>query len=860
MPSEDLTRMDKGYDLGQAVAEAGRCLLCHDAPCSKECPAGADPATFIRQLCLRNVTGAARTIKENNILGGICARICPAEMLCAKECVKKDLAEPIDIGGLQQYIMDREREEDALKPMLTKSNGKNVAVIGSGPAGLACAAELAHRGYKATVFEAAEKTGGVLRYGVPSCRLPEDVLDYEVSYIREKLGVEFKLKTRVANLDEILAGNFDAVFLAHGLGEPRKLGIPGENLKGVYNAVDFLARVKYGEKPQIGSRVLVIGGGSVAMDAAIAAKALGAERVFGVCLEDYSEMPATPADKKEALGRGVEYLYRVMPKEIVGSGKVEGFKGVNICWKEPGRFVPANAKETQGTEFEIKKIDSVIVAIGQKAADSFGLEARPGGYLKVDEETGQTSKKGVFAGGDAVRGPALAVEAIADGKKAAEGIDNYLSSRPNEHLGDAKPWRYARPKTDLSVDFCGVKFLNPFMLSSSPVSNSGEMVGRAFDAGWAGVAYKTIVTGTTPIIHPSPRMNPYHYGNKRLIGLQNVEQVSDRSLKDNLLDIMYLKKNWPKHVVMASIMGFESKEWSDLAKACTDAGADMLELNFSCPHMTVEGAGHKVGQADELIQRFTEDVRKVTNIPIVAKMTPNITDMNEPAMYAKKGGADGISAINTIRGISEVGLDDWIPRPNVSGKGAISGYSGPAVKPVGLRFIAEMAQNKNLGLPLSGIGGIETWIDALEYILAGATTIQVTTGVIHYGYRIVQDMIEGLSDYMASKGISRVSDLIGKALPHLHDTGKFDLKRQGASQYDLDRCVGCGLCYIVCRDAGGQALEWDSEDRRPKLTEDKCLSCMICSFICPVEGLITYKEMPPDWKREETPTVGKELE
>ena len=411
-------------------------------------------------------------------------------------------------------------------------------------------------------------------------------------------------------------------------------------------------------------------------------------------------------------------------------------------------------------------------------------------------------------------------------------------------------------KVDLSIDFCGVRFENPFMLSSSPVSNSAEMVGRAFDAGWGGVAYKTVVTDRIPIIHPSPRMKGYDYGSKKLVGLQNVEQTSDRGLKANLLDIAYLKKHWPDHIMMASIMGFSNQEWADLAVACTDAGADMLELNFSCPHMTVEGAGAKVGQVQDLVRRFTETVRRATDIPIVAKMTPNVTDMTVPALYAKRGGADALSAINTVRALAGIGLDDLVPSMNVYGKGAISGYSGPAVKPIGLRFIADMAKDGDLGLPISGMGGIETWIDALEYILLGATTVQVTTGIIHYGYRIIEDLIEGLSDYMIAKGVARVSDLVGRALPNVHETDAFDLKRQGVSQYDLERCVGCGQCYIVCMDAGGQAIEWDSEKRRPMLIEDKCLSCMVCSFVCPVDGLITYKEMPAGWSREETITLG----
>jgi len=413
---------------------------------------------------------------------------------------------------------------------------------------------------------------------------------------------------------------------------------------------------------------------------------------------------------------------------------------------------------------------------------------------------------------------------------------------------------------DLSVDFCGLKFKNPFLLSSSPVSNSAEMVARSFEAGWSGVVFKTLNSDRLPIIHPSPRMHCVHYGSKRAMAVQNVEMISDRPLKDNLVEFLYLKKNYPDYPIIASIMGFFEDEWVYLAKMAEDNGADMLELNFSCPHMCIEGAGHKVGQAFSLLEGFTEAVKKNVSIPVMAKMTPNITDMNEPAMYAKNGGADAIAAINTVRGISQIGLDDWVPKPNVFGKGAISGTSGPAVKPIGLNFIAAMAQNDELDLPLSGIGGIETWIDALEYILLGASTIQVTTGIMHYGYRIVEDMMEGLSDFMAERGIKQVSDLVGIALPNLHETEAFDLERQGIAQYDMDLCIGCGQCYIVCTDAAGQAIEWDAESRRPSLIEDKCLSCMLCKFVCPVSGLISFKEMPREWNRRETAVMDRSLE
>ena len=245
---------------------------------------------------------------------------------------------------------------------------------------------------------------------------------------------------------------------------------------------------------------------------------------------------------------------------------------------------------------------------------------------------------------------------------------------------------------DLSVDFCGFNLINPFMLSSSPVSNSAEMCERAFEAGWGGVAYKTIVSDRIPIIHPSPRMNVYTSGDKRMVGIQNVEQTSDRGLKANLLDIMYLKKHWPDRLVMASIMGFSNQEWADLSKACADAGADMLEVNVSCPHMTVEGSGAKVGQVQALVQKFTETCRNSCSIPIVAKMTSGITDITVPAMYAKQGGADGIAAINSVAGLTGIGLDNWVPEPNVFGKGSVSGFTGPAIKPIGLRCVSELAE------------------------------------------------------------------------------------------------------------------------------------------------------------------------
>jgi dihydropyrimidine dehydrogenase (NAD+) subunit PreA len=408
---------------------------------------------------------------------------------------------------------------------------------------------------------------------------------------------------------------------------------------------------------------------------------------------------------------------------------------------------------------------------------------------------------------------------------------------------------------DLSVDFCGVRFKNPFLLSSSPVSNSAEMVAKSFEAGWSGVVFKTLASGRARIVHPSPRMNAYHYGSKPLMGLQNVEQISDRPLKDNLLDFLYLKKHYPDHPIVASIMGFSMDDWEYLAKASEDNGADMLELNFSCPHMTIEGSGHKVGQAFELLEGFTEAVKRSVKIPVMAKMTPNITDMTEPAYYAKKGGADAISAVNTFRGISEIGLEDWVPKPNVHGIGAESGYSGPAVKPIALHFIADMARSDTLGLPLSGIGGIETWVDCLEYLLVGATTVQVTTGIIHYGYRIVEDMIEGLEEYMRSHSFETLDQIIGKAVPSYSEWGDLDMNYETIAKIDASACIGCQLCMVACHDGAHQCIHPNPDGSRvPVVDEDECVGCNLCQIVCPVEGCITMESVdngyaPATWNQ-----------
>lgn len=400
-------------------------------------------------------------------------------------------------------------------------------------------------------------------------------------------------------------------------------------------------------------------------------------------------------------------------------------------------------------------------------------------------------------------------------------------------------------KPDISVNFCGVTMPNPFMLSSSPVGNTYEMCARSLDIGWGGVVYKTIGPDyDVKITHPSPRLNAMHRGAQRVVGLQNVEQISDRSTADNWKDVARLKKNYPDRAIIASVMGLtHANDWAELAKAAEGAGADMIECNFSCPQMTVEGTGHKAGQDAAVVERLTEITKSACSIPVMAKMTPNVADMLPLALAAKRGGADAISAINTVKAITAIDLDLQVPFPNVAGKSSTSGYSGQAVKPIGLRFISDMSRDSRLALPLSGMGGIYTWIDAVEYMLLGATTLQVTTAILQHGYRIVEDMKEGLQDYLADHGYASAMDMIGKAVPNVVDPDQLSHKTQAISVIDHDKCIGCGQCLLTCRDGAAEAISLNSE-RKAVVDEDKCFGCLMCKHICPVDGCITYKTAP----------------
>lgn len=398
-------------------------------------------------------------------------------------------------------------------------------------------------------------------------------------------------------------------------------------------------------------------------------------------------------------------------------------------------------------------------------------------------------------------------------------------------------------RPDLSVNFNGFHCENPFLLSSSCVGANYDMVARAFDMGWAGVVFKTISYNTNEEV--SPRFAFTRRTSNDLTGLKNLEEKAEmHTIKENFAFISKLKKEYPNKLVVASIIGANNDEWTTLARMSEEAGADMLELNFSCPHVAdKEHLGAAVGEKPELVKEFVSAARAGTSLPIIAKMTVNATHMEEPASAAIEGGANSISTINTIRCITGIDLDSLVGEPDIHGKSAPGGYSGPAVKPIALRFIHELATSEKLkGIPLSGMGGIETWKDAAEFMLMGATTVQVTTGIMIYGYRIIDDLISGLTEYLISKNISSISKIIGKGNDLMVESSELQRGHEIYPVFHTENCIGCGRCYLSCLDGGHQAIQWDHIKRQPSLNTQKCVGCHLCTNVCPVSSIEFQKD------------------
>lgn len=402
---------------------------------------------------------------------------------------------------------------------------------------------------------------------------------------------------------------------------------------------------------------------------------------------------------------------------------------------------------------------------------------------------------------------------------------------------------------DISSNFLGIKSPNPFWLASAPPTDKEYNVVRAFEAGWGGVVWKTLGIDPHVVNVSGPRYGTLRSQDRKIIGLNNIELITDRSLETNLEEIARVKRNWPDRAVVVSIMvPCDEESWKFILPLVEQTGADGIELNFGCPHgMSERGMGAAVGQVPEYIEMVTRWCKQYCSLPVIVKLTPNIADIRFPARAAKRGGADAVSLINTINSIIGVDLDNMLMSPNTGGKGSHGGYCGPAVKPIALNMVAEIARDsETLGLPMSGIGGVSNWKDAAEFIALGCGTVQVCTAVMVHGFSIVQDMISGLNNYMEQHGYHTLDDFRGKAVPTVTDWRYLNLNHVEKAVIDQDSCIKCGKCHIACEDTSHQAItNMKDGERHFEVKEKDCVGCNLCVSICPVENCISMRKLQP---------------
>ncbi|SDZ23366.1 dihydropyrimidine dehydrogenase (NAD+) subunit PreA [Jannaschia faecimaris] len=395
---------------------------------------------------------------------------------------------------------------------------------------------------------------------------------------------------------------------------------------------------------------------------------------------------------------------------------------------------------------------------------------------------------------------------------------------------------------DLTTDFLGIKSPNPFWLASAPPTDKEYNVRRAFEAGWGGVVWKTLGSEGPPVVNVNgPRYGVIHGADRRVLGLNNIELITDRDLQTNLDEITRVKKDYPDRALIVSIMvPCEEEAWKAILPKVEATGADGIELNFGCPHgMSERGMGAAVGQVPEYIEMVTRWCKQYYSKPVIVKLTPNITDVRKPAEAARRGGADAVSLINTINSIVSVDLDTMSPHPSIDGKGTHGGYCGPAVKPIALSMVSEIARAPaTAGMPISGIGGVTTWRDAAEYITLGCGNVQVCTAAMTYGFKVVQEMIAGLSRWMDEKGHTSIDDFMGAAVPNTTDWQYLNLNYVAKAKIDQDACISCGRCYAACEDTSHQAIAM-SPDRTFSVIDAECVACNLCVEVCPVENCIS---------------------
>ncbi|XP_071451994.1 dihydropyrimidine dehydrogenase [NADP(+)], partial [Hetaerina americana] len=799
-----------------ALREAARCLKCADAPCQKSCPTQIDIKKFISSISSKNYYGAAQAILSDNPLGMTCGMVCPTSDLCVGGCNLHASEEgAINIGGLQQFATEVFKEMKIPQIcMVDPADFKydKIALIGCGPASLSCATLLARLGYKnVEIYEKEEFHGGLSTSEIPQYRLPFEAVNFEVDLAKD-IGVKIvsgrSLSIEDLTLEKLRNDDCKAIFIGIGLPQPKKIGIFKDLMEenGFYTSKSFLPAVAKGSKPgvcackaslpSLHGNVIVLGAGDTAFDCATSALRCGAKKVFVVFRRGFTNIRAVPEEMQLAVEERCEFIPFQSPKGVI-------LKGNQIIGMEFYR----NEEVDDGTWEEQKdqvmklKASFIISAFGSGLSDEnvkaamAPLKFNKYGLPEVNTKTMETSEPGVFCGGDIAGVAETTVEATNDGKVAAWSIHKYLQERK----GLIVPSTPQLPKfytpidlVDISVEMCGMKFENPFGLASAPPATTSAMIRRSFEAGWSFAVTKTFSLNKDLVTNVSPRIvkgstSRHHYGPDQGSFL-NIELISEKTAEYWCRSITELKDDFPEKIVIASIMcSYNKEDWIELSSMAENSGADALELNLSCPHgMGESGMGLACGQKPELVENISRWVKNNVKIPVFIKLTPNITDIVTIAEAAKQGGADGVSAINTVSGLMSL-RGDGTPWPAVGPNKytTYGGVSGNAIRPMGLRAVSAIA-NALPGLAIMGIGGIDSADVALQFIHAGATVLQIGSAVQNQDFTVVDDYITGLKTLLYLRNIEELKGWDGQSPPtSIHQKGKKTFPVKGSDGKSL---------------------------------------------------------------------------
>ncbi|XP_047666729.1 dihydropyrimidine dehydrogenase a, tandem duplicate 1 isoform X2 [Tachysurus fulvidraco] len=785
------------------------CLKCADAPCQKSCPTNLDIKAFITSICNKNYYGAARTILSDNPLGLTCGMVCPTSDLCVGGCNLYASEEgPINIGGLQQFAVEvfskmgiPQVRKPGLPPpeQMPESYHSKIALIGCGPASISCATFLARLGYSdITIFEKEKYVGGLSSSEIPQFRLPYEVVQFELDLMKDlgvKIVCEKGLGQEGMTLQSLKEQGYKAVFIGIGLPQAnRHKMFEGLSMEqGFYTSKDFLPLVAKASKPgmcscrpalpQLHGSVIVLGAGDTAFDCATSALRCGARRVYVVFRRGFTNIRAVPEEMELAKEEKCEFLPFLSPREVIlKKGLVHAMEFCRTEQTETGEWVEDHEQIIR------LKADFIISAFGSVLNDSKVKEAMAPirlnrwGLPELSLESMQCSEPWVFAGGDVAGLANTSVESVNDGKQASWHIHKYLQAIHGQTVSSEPqlPLFYSPIDTvDISVEMCGIKFPNPFGLASAPPTTSTPMIRRAFEQGWGFALTKTfsldkdLVTNVSPRIVRGTTSGPmFGPGQGSFL---NIELISEKTAAYWCQSVSELKADFPHNIIISSIMcSYNKDDWTELAKMAEASGADALELNLSCPHgMGERGMGLACGQDPELVQNICRWVRQAVTIPFFAKLTPNVTNIVDIATAAQAGGADGVTATNTVSGL--MGLKaDGSPWPGIGRdkRTTYGGVSGNAIRPITLRAVSAIARALP-GFPILATGGIDSAESGLQFLQAGASVLQVCSAVQNQDFTVIEDYCVGLKALLYLKSIEELRDWDGQSPPTVrHQKGK----------------------------------------------------------------------------------------